>query len=175
MAVLLNVPFVDRSGASGSPAGAHYDAPGCWYACVSMVARHFRLAPQTAFPQLLKRDLGGGVLGSQATGHGPVNLAANDHEALAQLESLDPVARCGTLHDYSLIELEDRLRTRGPIFYYWMKQGAAGRHGHAAVMIGTDATGIIYHDPEQAPHAKMTVGAFNASRQRWRSALMQRL
>jgi hypothetical protein len=42
-------------------------------------------------------------------------------------------------------------------------------------MIGTDATGIIYHDPEQAPHAKMTVGAFNASRQRWRSALMQRL
>ena len=174
MAVLLNVPFVDRASASGVPAGAQYDAPGCWYACVSMMARHFGLAPKTAFPQLVSRDLAGGVLGAQASGRGPANLAASDHETLAQVESLDPVARCHTAHDYTLLELEDRLRTRGPIFYYWMKQGAAGRHGHAAVMIGTDATGIIYHDPEQAPHAKMTIDAFNGSRQRWRSALMQR-
>ena len=174
MSVLLNVPFVDSSGASGAPGGAQYDAPGCWYACVSMVARHFRLAPKTTFSQLLKRDLAGGVLGAQATGRGPVNRATNDHEALAQIENLDPVARCHTPHVYTLIELEDRLRTRGPIFYYWMKLGAGGRHGHAAVMIGTDATGIIYHDPEQAPQAKMSIDAFNASRQRWRSALMQR-
>ena len=173
MAVLLNVPFVDGSGASGAPAGGQYDAPGCWYACVSMVARHFRLAPKTTFSQLLKRDLAGGVLGAQASGRGPVNRATNDHEALAQLESLDPVARCHTPHVYTLIELEDRLRTRGPILFYWIKHAAA-LYGHVCVMIGTDATGIIHHDPENAPRARMTIGAFNAARQRWRCALMQR-
>jgi hypothetical protein len=175
MAVLLNVPFVSRSGAAAQATAAQYDPAGCWYACVWMVAQHYRLTPRSTPPALLKRDLAGGVLGAHATGQGPTNLAANDHEALAYIEQLDPVARCGTPHDYSLIELEDRLRTRGPIFYYWMKHGAAGRHGHASVMIGTDATGIIYHDPESAPGARMALAQFNGTRQRWRSALMQRV
>ena len=169
MAVLLKTAFVGLTAQ-----GAQYDPAGCWYACASMLAQHFRLSPRISPQELARRDLAGGVLGAQATGRGPANLGTSDHEQLAAQEQWDSVPRCDTAHTYTLIELEDRLRTRGPIFYYWMKQAIAGRHGHAAVMIGTDATGIIYHDPEQAPHATMTIDAFNTSRQRWRSALMQR-
>jgi hypothetical protein len=168
MAVLLKTVFVGLA----AP-GAQYDPAGCWYACASMLAHHFRTAPRVSPPDLARRDLGGGVLGAQATGHGPANVGSSDHELLAQQEQWNGVPRCDTAHQYSLIELEDRLRTRGPILFYWMKQ-VTGRYGHVSVMIGTDATGIIHHDPENAPAARMSIDPFNATRQRWRCALMQR-
>lgn len=43
-----------------------------------------------------------------------------------------------------------------------------------AVIIGTDSSGIIYHDPENAPNSKMTLSQFNRARQQWQYALMQR-
>jgi hypothetical protein len=168
MAVLLKTAFVGLA----AP-GAQYDPAGCWYACASMLAHHFRIAPRVSPPDLARRDLGGGVLGAQATGRGPANVGSSDHESLAQQEQWDSVPRCDTAHMYTLIELEDRLRTRGPILFYWIKQ-VMSRYGHVSVMIGTDATGIIHHDPENAPAARMSIDAFSAARQRWRCALMQR-
>ena len=168
MAVLLRTAFVGLAAQ-----GAQYDPAGCWCACASMLARHFRLFPRISPQELLKRDLADGVLGAQASGHGPANLGTSDHELLAHHEQWNSVPRCDTAHAYTLVELEDRLRTRGPILFYWIKP-LAGRYGHVSVMIGTDATGIIHHDPEHAPAARMNIDAFNSSRQRWRCALMQR-
>ena len=169
MAVLLRTAFVGLAAQ-----GAQYDPAGCWYACATMLAQHFHLSPRISPRELARRNLAGGVLGAQTTGRGPANLGSSDHELLAVQERWNSVPRCDTAHAYTLIELEDRLRTRGPILFYWIKQAAAGLYGHVCVMIGTDATGIIHHDPENAPGARMNIGAFNAARQRWRCALMQR-
>lgn len=173
MAVKLKTAFVGLANGAAQAPGAQYDPAGCWYAAACMLAQHFRAAPRVSLPDLARRDLAGGVLGAQASGRGPANLGSSDHELLAQQERWNSVPRCDTAHAYTLIELEDRLRTRGPILFYWMKQVAA-RYGHVSVMIGTDATGIIHHDPENAPDSRMTIGAFNSTRQRWRCALMQR-
>jgi hypothetical protein len=177
MAVTLNVPFVAQPGpgAHRPAANPRDEAAGCWYACACMVAHYFRSGPGVGLQDVHARNLADGLLGHQATSSGPSNpVSANDHAFLAQREQLGAVARCATPHHYTLIELEDRLRSRGPIFYYWMKLDGAGLHGHASVMIGVDDTGIIYHDPRNAPSCRMPIGQFNGSRQRWRYALMQR-
>jgi hypothetical protein len=95
---------------------------------------------------------------------------------LAQREHLGPVAKCETPHAYTLDEIENLLRSQGPIFFYWQKSHGGNTYGHASVLIGmkSETSSVIYHDPENAPNSTMTVGNFNAKRQRWKYALMQR-
>lgn len=177
MAVKLEVRFVTQLGIGGHVAGAtpRDDPTGCWYASASMVGYYFEAGPRQGVPELFKRDLGGGLLGHHATGSGPANLlSVNHHDLLAQREQLEPVPHCAEAHNYTLDELEGLLRTRGPIFFYWMKQHGGSRYGHASVIIGTDNSGIIYHDPENAPNSKMSLTRFNSARQKWKYALMQR-
>lgn len=177
MAVNLDVRFVTQLGIGGHVAGAvpRDDPTGCWYASASMVSYYFEAGPRMGVPELFKRDLGGGLLGHHATGSGPANLlSASHHDLLAQREHLEPVAHCAEAHTYSLDELEELLRTRGPIFFYWMKRHGGSRYGHASVIIGTDRSGIVYHDPENAPSSRMTIAEFNSVRQVWKYALMQR-
>ncbi len=177
MAVTLNVKFVTQLGIGGHVANAttRDDPTGCWYASVCMVAYYFEAGPRHGVPEIFKRDLGGGLLGHYATGSGPANqLSANHHDLLAQRERLEPVPNCATAHVYTLDELENLLRKRGPIFLYWRKTHGANTYGHASVIIGVDRSGIIYHDPENAPNSRMSIGRLNTVRQKWKYALMQR-
>ncbi|OHB62565.1 MAG: hypothetical protein A2168_01590 [Planctomycetes bacterium RBG_13_50_24] len=177
MAVTLNVKFVTQLGIGGHVANAtpRDDPTGCWYASACMVAYYFEAGPRHGVPEIFKRDLGGGLLGHYATGSGPANhLSANHHDLLAQREHLEPVPNCATAHIYTHDELEELLRKRGPIFLYWMKTHGADTYGHASVIIGADTSGIIYHDPENAPNSRMSIGQFNTVRQKWKYAMMQR-
>jgi hypothetical protein len=177
MAVNLNVPFVTQLGIGGHVPGAtpRNDPTGCWYASACMVNYYFEAGPRLGVPELFARNLGGGLLGHYATGSSPADrLASNHHDLLAKREHLEPVAKCATSHAYTLSELEELLRTRGPIFFYWTKQHGGKSYGHASVMKGTDDKNVIYHDPENAPNSKMTIGQFNTARQKWQYALMQR-
>jgi len=177
MAVKLDVPFVTQLGIGAHVKGAvqRDDPTGCWYASASMVAYYFEAGPRLGLPELFKLDLGGGLLGHHATGSGPANqLSVNHHDLLAQREELEAVAQCAAAHIYTTDALEELLRTRGPIFFYWMKQHAGSQYGHASVIIGTDNSGIIYHDPENKPNSKMSIAQFNSVRQKWKYALMQR-
>jgi hypothetical protein len=177
MAVSLDAKFVTQLGIGGQAAGGtpHDDPTGSWYASASMVADYFGAGPCLSIPELYKRDLGNGLLGQQATGSGPANaLSANHHEILARREQLEAVANCEISYNYTAGELEDLLRERGPIFLYWIKSRGGDSYGHASVIIGVDDSGIIYHDPENAPNSKMGIAAFNKLRQKWKYALMQR-
>jgi hypothetical protein len=140
-----------------------------------MVAYYFEAGPRLGLPELFTRDLGNGMLGHHATGSDPANQADKQHHKhLAEREHLEPLPHCAEAHDYTLDELENLLRTRGPIFFYWRKTHGGSSYGHASVIIGTDQQGILYHDPENAPNSKMPVAYFNLVRQRWEYALMQR-
>jgi hypothetical protein len=177
MTVLLKVNFVTQLGIGGHvTGGATRDDPtGCWYASACMVGHYFEQGPRLGVPELFKKDLGNGLLGHHATGSGPaIGLSSNHHDLLARRENLEPVANCDGGHIYTLDEIEDLLRKRGPIFMYWMKRHGGQQYGHASVIIGTDSSGIIYHDPERAPNSKMAIAQFNTNRQKWKYALMQR-
>ena len=178
MAVTLKVTFVTQLGIGGHVANAtpRNDPTGCWYASACMVAYYFRSGPCLGVPELFQRDLGGAQMGHYATGSDNANiLSANHHELLAKREHLAPVADCATTHDYTASELEQLLRQRGPIFFYWRKQHGGQSYGHASVIIGVNDTDIIFHDPENAPNSTMSIAEFNQRRQSWRFALMQRL
>jgi hypothetical protein len=167
MAVKLEVPFVTQLGIGGG-ANRRNDPTGCWYASVCMVAYYFGAGPRMGLPELFVRDLGGGQLGHLPT-------VESNHELLVQREDLAAVPNCASGHQFSRSELEQLLRTRGPIFFYWMKRASGSRFGHASVIIGVDDAGILtYHDPENAPNSRMQVARFNAVRQRWQYAMMQR-
>lgn len=177
MAVTLKVPFVTQLRIGGHVVGVtpRDDPTGCWYASACMVGFYFEAGPRLGVPELFKRALADGLLGHYATGSGPANqLSANHHDLLAQREHLEPVAHCDKYHFFKLDAVEELLRTRGPIFFYWMKQHGSNQYGHASVIIGTDNSGIIYHDPESAPNSKMPIAQFNSARQKWKYALMQR-
>ena len=177
MTVTIDVKYVTQLGIGGHVANStpRDDPTGCWYASVCMVAYYFAEGPRQGVPEIFKRDLGNGLLGHHATGSGPANhLSANHHDLLAQREQLAPVANCSTAHVYTADELEELLRKRGPIFFYWMKGHGANSYGHASVIVGVDNAGIIYHDPENAPNSRMSLGQFNTLRQKWKYALMQR-
>jgi hypothetical protein len=140
-----------------------------------MVGYYFGAGPRRGVPELFERDLGGGQQGHFPTGSGAANtLAANHHELLARREQFEPVAKCETGHSYTADELENLLRTRGPIFMYWMKTHGGQTYGHASVIIGVDQNQVTYHDPENAPNSRMSVAQFNTVRQKWKYALMQR-
>lgn len=176
MAVILDVPFVTQLGIGGHVAGADLrdDPFGCWYASACMVAYYFQAGPRLGVPELFKLDLGGGVQGHHATGSEPAyHLCVRHHDLLARREHLEPVANCSTAHNYTHDELESLLRTRGPIFFYWMKNHGGSQYGHASVIIGADRSDVIYHDPQKAPKSKMSIEHFNLFRQHWKYALMQ--
>lgn len=177
MAVTLKVNYVTQLGIGGHVPGAtpRNDPTGCWYASACMVAYYFEAGPRLGVPELYKRSLGGTQLGHYATGSAEANqLSPHHHDLLAQRERLEPVAHCAEAHAYTLAELEELLRTRGPIFFYWMKQHGTSQYGHASVIFGTDASNVLYHDPENAPNVSMSLARFNSVRQRWKYALMQR-
>lgn len=177
MAVTLKVKFITQLGIGGHVAGATTrDNPtGCWYASVCMVAYYFEAGPRQGLPEIFKRNLGGGQLGHYATGSNQARqLSPQHHALLAKREKLEPVPDCATNHQYTLDELEELLRKRGPIFFYWTKTHGASSYGHASVIIGVDKAGVIYHDPENAPNSRMSIARFNTVRQQWQYALMQR-
>lgn len=185
MAVTLKVPYVTQLGIGGHVKGAQTrdDPTGCWYASACMVGYYFGAGPRMGVPELFKQNLGKGLferlfkrkLGHFATGSNEANkLSPNHHALLAKREHLAPVKGCQGAHDYTVDELEDLLRKGGPIFFYWTKSHAGGSYGHASVVIGVKNKEVIYHDPESAPNARMSIAEFNARRQRWQYALMQR-
>lgn len=182
MAITLEVPFVTQLGiGSHVPAARrgttqpHNDPTGCWYASACMVGYYFEQGPRFGVPALYKEILGGGQLGHFATGSTQAKRVAPFHHAqLAMYERLAPVPKCSRHHNYTLDELEELLRTRGPIFMYWQKSHGGYTYGHASVIIGVSRNGIIYHDPENRPNDKMPLAMFNHRRQVWKYALMQR-
>jgi hypothetical protein len=140
-----------------------------------MVAYYFEAGPRQGLPEIYKLNLGNGLRGHYATGSAEANrLSPHHHDLLARRERLEPVPNCATTHVYTLDEIEELLRSRGPIFLYWMKTHDSQTYGHASVIIGVDGTGIVYHDPENAPSSKMPISQLNSARQRWKYALMQR-
>ncbi|MEM8490132.1 MAG: papain-like cysteine protease family protein [Pseudomonadota bacterium] len=177
MSVLLKVNFETQLGIGGHVAGTKTrdDPTGCWYACVCMIGHYFEQGPRQGVPELFKKNLGDGQLGHFATGSKQANkLSPNHHELLAKRENLEAVANCAKAYNYSFDELEALLRSRGPMFMYWMKSHRGSTYGHASVIIGVDRVGVVYHDPESAPNSRMTLARFNSSRQKWKYALMQR-
>lgn len=188
MPVDLDVPFITQLDIGGhvKPTYAQAvkgekpktidDPTGCWYASACMVAYYFEKGPRLGVPELYARALdAGGQLGHYATGSGPANhLCANHHELLAKREGLSPVPGCETEKAFTIDDIESLLNGKGPIFMYWMKTHGAATYGHASVIKGTDAAGIIYHDPEKAPNSKMSIADFGTKRQKWKYALMQR-
>ena len=152
MSILLNVPWVTQLQAGSE------DPTGCWYASTCMIGYFFEVGPRMGAPSLFSRPLSDGRLGHYATGSAGA-MAANPthHEDLAHNEGFKAVANCASEHIYSLQDIEDLLRNHGPVFMYWFKRNGAPIHrsartndtyGHASVIIGTDQSGLIFHDPE---------------------------
>jgi hypothetical protein len=175
MGVYLDVPFVSQL----NYGGGMNDPTGCWYCSAQMVAFHFESGPRRGVPEI-----------HSATGHAATGSALatqrlttagatkTEHELLAEREQLRAVPKCQTTHNFTPDELEMMLREYGPVFFYWMKTHGGHTYGHASVIIGTETrrstSSVIYHDPENAPNSRMTVGVFNTKRQKWKYAMMQR-
>lgn len=180
--ITLDVPFVTQL-EIGAHAVKHQDdvwddLTGCWYASACMVGYHFEPGPRQGLPELLKVPRPGprgDFIGHLATGSQGANATlANHNDLLAERENLEPVQNCAAPYLYSYGEINRLLRERGPIFFYWQKAHNGNTYGHASVIIGVDSQGIIYHDPEGQPKARMTLLQFNLQRQKWKYALMQR-
>lgn len=185
MSILLPVPWISQSRQD------YEDPTGCWYASACMVGYFFESGPRQGLPKLFTRPLTDGRLGHWATGSDEA-LAANasHHADLARNEGFEAVGNCATDYAYRLDEVENLLREHGPIFMYWFKkngrphhralrQAGDGSYGHASVIVGTDDTGLIFHDPEyekehDGANRSLALSDFNKSRQWWDWALMQR-
>jgi len=185
MSILLNVPWITQL-QKGSE-----DPTGCWYASACMVGYAFEAGPRMGLPKLYSKPLSDGRLGHYATGSSGASAAnANHHQDLAKNEGFEAVANCSTEHVYSLSAIEELLKNQGPVFMYWFKKDGApihrsartagdGSYGHASVIIGTDQTGLLFHDPEyrdeiNGAKRKLSLDDFNKSRQFWKWALMQK-
>jgi hypothetical protein len=185
MSILLPVPWITqlRQG--------YEDPTGCWYASACMVGFFFEQGPRRGLPRLFTRPLSDGRVGSYATGSaGAIAANPNHHEDLARNEGFAAVRDCETEHTYGLDKIESLLENHGPMFMYWFKKNgrpvhrssrsaADGSYGHASVIVGTNASEIIFHDPEYTDESDganrtMSMRDFNLSRQCWRWALMQR-
>ncbi len=179
--MILTVPFVSQLSIGKTKAGGdtHDDPTGCWYASACMVGYYFEAGPRFGLPELYKLSNAGGKVGQMghfATGSDAANrLFPEHHRILAKREHLEPVDKCETSHEYTNLELTNLLKTRGPIFMYWMKKHGVQTYGHASVIIGVEGVEIIYHDPENSPNSRMTIRKFNSVRQKWEFALMQRI
>ncbi len=185
MSILLPVPWITQSRQN------YEDPTGCWYASACMMGYFFEAGPRQGLPRLFTMPLSDGRLGHFATGSdGALAANPNHHRDLARNEGFEAVPNCSTDHAYRLDEVETRVRDHGPIFMYWFKKNGQpvhrsartandGSYGHASVIVGTDVSGLIFHDPEyehesDGANRKLSLEDFNKSRQYWDWALMQR-
>lgn len=185
MTILLPVPWITQSRQN------YEDPTGCWYASACMLGYFFEAGPRQGLPSLYTRPLSDGRLGHYATGSdGAVAANPTHHADLARNEGFEAVANCSTAYVYRLDEIEALLGQHGPIFMYWFKKNGQpihrtqrtnsdGSYGHASVIVGTDTTGLIFHDPEyedesDGANRSLTLNDFNNSRQFWTWALMQK-
>jgi hypothetical protein len=187
MGVYLDVRYSTQltAGAGGIfPA----DPTGCWLHSVSMLLTYFGQPLLTGLPELHVPSMTPAQLAAvqalmpgttPVAGHLAIGSAAGNaaltaagfpgvdaYQLLADREGLTPVAQCGTSHVFTAAELEQLLRNSGPIVFHWRKTAGTQTYGHASVLIGVarDNRHVIYHDPENAPNARMNVTDFNARR-----------
>jgi len=161
MSVYLDVPFVSQLTFGGNAPSTSYgpqgrrDPTGCWYAGACMVGFFFEAGPRQGVPSQYKPGLYG------YGGHAALQLATVS--TLAKNEHLEPVPGAGSTQDSA--GLESLLRQSGPLWFAWTKTNKTGQsYGHVAVVVGVDANTVAYHDPEDEPKARMTIGQFNARR-----------
>jgi hypothetical protein len=189
MSVYLDVPYCSQLRFPNS-CSEDNDPTGCWYASACMIGWYFEVGPRQGVPELHSSRLPPevqarlGFRGHMATGS--ANAAymmqtygggQSEHDLLAKREHLTSVRHCDeAAYDYTSAEIEALLRRFGPIFFYWQKTRNGRTYGHASVLIGIEERSpeLIYHDPEAAPHSRMTLADWNARRQRWQYALMRR-
>jgi hypothetical protein len=166
MSVYLEVPYVSQLSFGGSGASSSYgpagrrDPTGCWYASACMVAYFFEAGPRLGVPKLYSPSL---------YGHGGHKvISVGEVATLARNEHLEAVAGAG--NELSASALEELLRASGPLWFAWRKTNTAGQsYGHACVVVGTDATVVTFHDPEDEPKATISISEFNS--RRYRTAL----
>lgn len=166
MAILLEVPFVTQLDIGGHVPGntnTLNDYTGCWYASACMVGYYFAQGPRHGVPELFTKQ-NANPDGSTSTGHWAI--PAGWMPTLMQREGLVAVADHAT-KVFTLDEIEALLKARGPLMFSWMKTHGGATYGHVSVVIGTDATGIVFHDPEKAPKSTMTIGNFDAKRYKY--------
>ena len=155
MSVYLEVPFVSQLTFGGDGASSSYgpqgkrDPTGCWYASACMVAYFFEAGPRLGVPALYQPGLGHKVISVGAVG------------TLARNENLEAVAGSGGAVTGQW--LEEQIRNSGPLWFAWLKTNSKGSsYGHACVIIGTDGTSAMFHDPEDAPKSTISLTDLNA-------------
>lgn len=189
MSVYLDVPYCTQLRFPNA-CSEDNDPTGCWYASACMIGWYFEVGPRQGVPEIHSSRLPPevqarlGFRGHMATGSADAQYmmqtyggGQSEHDLLARREHLTAVQHCAEPgYNYTRAELEALLRRFGPIFFYWQKTHAGATYGHASVLIGSEEMSpeLVYHDPEAAPHSRMSVADFNAKRQAWKYALMRR-
>ena len=186
MGVYLEVPYSNQlTPAAGGVTFA--DPTACWLHSASMVLSYFGVPLTDGIPELhvqsmnpaqraaAQAQLGAGM---PAQGHLPIGspagnaaLAAsgfsgNAYQLLATRVGLEQVPGCAMARAFTAAELEQLLRNGGPIAFGWVKTAGTNSYGHFSVMVGltSDNRVVNYHDPENAPNARMSLAEFNARR-----------
>jgi hypothetical protein len=189
MGLYLDVPYCSQILVPNASSPLN-DPTGCWYASACMVGWYFEVGPRQGVPELHSSQLPPeiqariGFTGHMATGSANAQVmmqnyggGQSEHDLLANREHLTAVRHCEeAAYNFNFVELEGLLRRFGPIFFYWQKTANGKTYGHASVLVGCEEMSpeLIYHDPENAPHSRMTIADFNAKRQRWRYAMMRK-
>jgi hypothetical protein len=155
----LEVPYVTQLNIGGHVAGntAAWDDPtGCWYASACMIGYFFEQGPRRGVPEMFKQGH-----------HDPLSHDWQDR-LLIQREGFHVVPRSDGQRDYTVDEIQRLLEANGPILFYWTKTSGASSYGHASVIVGVTATGIVYHDPEfrndGGENLQMLIAKFNSTR-----------
>jgi hypothetical protein len=159
MSVYLEVPFVSQLTFGGDGASSSYgpqgkrDPTGCWYASACMVAYFFEAGPRLGVPSLYQPGLYG------HGGHKVITVGAVS--TLARHENLEAVAGSGG--SVTGEWLEEQIRSSGPLWFAWLKTNSKGQtYGHACVIIGTNGSSAVFHDPEDAPKSSISLTELNA-------------
>lgn len=189
MGIYLDVPYCTQNRFPNA-CSEENDPTGCWYASACMIGWYFEVGPRQGVPEIhssrLPPDVQArlGFRGHMATGSADAAYmmqhyggGQSEHDLLARREHLTPVTHCAEgAYSFDFPTIEALLRQYGPIFFYWQKTHDGQTYGHASVLIGIEEMSpeLVYHDPENLPHSRMTLDEFNAKRQRWHYAMMRR-
>jgi hypothetical protein len=119
-----------------------------------MVAFFFESGPRLGVPASYKPGLYG--YGGHAA------LAVSTVRTLAKNEHLEAVPGAGSV--LTCQNLEELLRSSGPLWFAWTKTNGGKSYGHVAVAIGVDGSTVTFHDPEDAPNSQMSIDLFNTLR-----------